>query len=87
MSGNTEDYDGLSAGSTDISVDGQFLDPANEDYHLTVDSPVIDAGTTLDWLHVDYDGDRRPRPLFDIGADEYPTKFFFVPLVLKSYSA
>ncbi len=86
--GNLTDYSGLSAGSTDITVDPEFVDPLSEDYHLTVDSDCIDAGTTVDWLHVDHDGDTRPRPWFDIGADEYPKEFFVVvsPLVLKNYS-
>jgi len=86
--GNTTNYSGLSAGSTDIHIDPQFVDPASEDYHLTSDSQCIDAGTGVDRLHVDYDGERRPRPWFDIGADEYPKEFFIAasPLVLKSYS-
>lgn len=86
--GNTTNYSGLSAGSTDIHLDPQFVDPASEDYHLTVDSQCIDAGTGVDRLHVDYDRERRPRPWFDIGADEYPKEFFIAasPLVLKSYS-
>lgn len=86
--GNLTDYSGLSAGSTDISVHPEFVDPLSEEYHLTVDSDCIDAGTTVDWLHVDHDGDIRPRPWFDIGADECPKEFFVVasPLVLKNYS-
>ncbi len=44
MSGKTANYDGLSGGSTGIGVDAQFLDPVNEDYHLTVDSPGIQRG-------------------------------------------
>jgi hypothetical protein len=86
--GNTTAYDGLLAGSSDMSVNPQFEDPASEDYHLTVDSQCIDAGTGVDRLRVDYDGERRPRPWFDIGADEYPKEFFVAasPLVLRSYS-
>jgi hypothetical protein len=84
---NSTDYDGLSAGSSDISADPGFADPGNDDYHLDSDSPCIDAGTGVDGLYFDYDGDRRTGTLLDIGADEYPAAYLgFVPGVLKSYT-
>lgn len=40
------DYSGISAGSTDISDDPQFVDGANGDYHLAISSPLINMGWT-----------------------------------------
>jgi hypothetical protein len=53
--------------------DPYFVDPANEDYHLTGISPCVDAGTYhQDAPGYDIDGDSRPYGLdYDIGADEF----------------
>jgi hypothetical protein len=41
-------------------------------YHLTKDSPCIDAGTATEAPKADIDGDARPQAKrIDIGADEY----------------
>ena len=84
--GNTTNYFNIAAGGSDISVDPEFVDPDNGDYHLAVDSPCINAGTGVDALYFDYDGDRRTGTLLDIGADEYHMDPFFVPLAVKSYT-
>jgi parallel beta-helix repeat protein len=52
-----------------------YVDPllkSNNDAHLTMNSPAIDAGTSIDAPANDID--HQPRPsgsMFDIGADEY----------------
>ena len=49
----------------------QFVDPANQDYHLLASSPAIDAGTNTG-VATDYDGIPRPQGAgYDIGAYEY----------------
>ena len=84
--GNSTNYDGLSAGSGDIILDPEFEDPDNGDYHLGSDSPCIDAGTYVEGLYFDYDGDRRTGRLLDIGADEYHMDPFFIPVAVRNYS-
>jgi len=83
--GNTIQYDNVSPGTGGISVNPEFVDPGNGDYHLAADSRCIDAGTGVDGLYFDYDGDRRTGTLLDIGADEYHMDPFFVPLAVKRY--
>ena len=66
-------YTNLSAGTGDISVDPLFIDGANNNYHLGIGSPCIDAGYDAavgsGWL--DMDGEARIAGFFvDIGADE-----------------
>ena len=65
------------AGTGNISEDPLFLDPANDDYHLTSESPCIDTGTDLG-LTDDFEGDSRPldgdsngTAEYDMGADEF----------------
>ena len=51
-----------------------FLDPANDDYHLTKDSPCRDAGDNdaPELPDTDIDGELRILDgIVDIGADEY----------------
>jgi len=85
--GNTTNYDNVSAGTGDISVDPEFEDPDNDDYHLAEDSPCIDVGTGVDGLYFDYEGDRRTGTWLDIGADEYPPAYLsFVPGLLKQHT-
>jgi hypothetical protein len=88
---NTDaNYVNLTAGATDISEDPLFADPdgvdddpatsLDNDYHLTADSPAVDAGDNSieDLPDTDVDGD--PRILdgnfdltatVDMGADEF----------------
>jgi hypothetical protein len=65
-------------GQGNISADPLFLDPANDDYHLTLGSPCIDSGRDRSFITDDFEGD--PRPLdgdlsgtaeYDMGADEF----------------
>lgn len=67
------DADSAFTGPTDIVGSGNpgFADVANNDYRLTADSPVRDAGTDVG-VTIDFEGDPRlwgGHP--DIGADEY----------------
>jgi len=68
-------------GEGNINQDPVFIDPANDDYHLTDESPCTNAA--IDILSIngkdfccpdfDYEGDLRPLPFYampDIGADE-----------------
>jgi hypothetical protein len=60
-----------------------FVDKDNHDFHITKDSPAVDAGAVVA-LVLDFDGDERPIGNgFDIGADEVRTGFScFLPLVI-----
>lgn len=63
----------LSGQPTNMSIDPLFVDPANGDYHLSPQSPCVDAGdpaaSSLPLL--DFDGDPRVSGArVDIGADE-----------------
>jgi len=57
-----------------------FLDPklVSDDFHITADSPCIDAGSSDNAPDLDIDGDSRPQ-LYgtDIGADEFYKKELF----------
>lgn len=69
----------------DLSI---FEDPANYDYHLTADlSGVVDAGTLLSEVPVDYDCEVRNFGQTDIGADEYDFSSNPLPIELLSFSA
>jgi PKD repeat protein len=51
-----------------------FVNPANDDYHLKVGSPAIDAGTTLAEVTDDIEGTSRPQGgAYDIGCYEAPS--------------
>jgi hypothetical protein len=78
-----------------ISEVPAFVDPGNDDYHLSYGSPCIDAGTIAvpdppGLPTTDFEGD--PRVIGagpDIGADEYKytyTYHTYLPLVMKNYS-
>ena len=69
--------------SGNISVDPEFADPTDLDFHLSNDSPSIDAGVDptpwYEGIHLESDLDGHPRPIdgdgdgvadWDIGADE-----------------
>ncbi len=64
------DVEGGWPGEGNIDADPIFL--GGGDFHLTMGSPCIDAGTDAG-VYTDVDGDARPLGAgFDIGADEYP---------------
>ena len=74
-----EDWEG--GGEGNFSVDPQFVDRWNEDFHLRPDSPCIDAGRFDGSLEGDFEGNQRPIDStsyergdgsdFDIGAYEF----------------
>jgi len=72
--------DAPNATFTDDYVTVDFADSANDDFHLaSTDTAAKDAGTDLSGdsdlsFSDDIDGDTRPSPYWDIGADEYPAK-------------
>lgn len=60
-----------------------FVDPAGGDYHLSPSSAAINAGVDAGVL-TDIDGDARPiGSAPDIGADEAPREFVFLPVVRR----
>ncbi|MBN1981559.1 MAG: hypothetical protein JW795_08515 [Chitinivibrionales bacterium] len=63
------------AGEGNINADPMFLNSAEGDYHLTVDSPCIDTAGTDSAPGDDIDGEGRPFDAgIDIGADEFCTQ-------------
>ncbi len=68
------DIEGGHPGTANIDEDPLFVDFAGGDYHLTVNSPAIDAGV-YDSYTPDHDieGNKRPDGLtYDMGAYEFP---------------
>ena len=67
-----------------VLEDPDFVNPAEDDYHISEDSPAINAGATVA-LNDDFDGDSRPSGGgFDIGADEVQNGMeVFIPILLK----
>jgi len=68
------DYSGLSPGEGDVPADPLFRDLANGDYHLSADSPCINAGWNDPPGLPEFDMDGQGRICWcvvDIGADEY----------------
>jgi hypothetical protein len=61
-----------------------FVDKDNYDYHITKDSPAVDAGAVVSLL-TDFDGENRPSGSgFDIGADEVMSDFLnYLPLMMR----
>lgn len=59
------------SGTGNLSVDPLFVDPAHNNFHLQVASPVRDVADPAATLAVDIDGDTRPQGARrDMGADE-----------------
>ncbi len=59
-------------GVGNITQNPLFVNSTSGDYHLTKDSPCIDAGIDTDAPNVDFDGTSRPQGMgFDIGAYEF----------------
>jgi len=78
--------------STDLVTNPLFGNPGLYDYHLSPDSPVIDAGTAFPNLINDYDFNFRPQFAgYDIGAFEfiwhdpmdYPIQFY-LPFIVSN---
>jgi fibronectin type 3 domain-containing protein len=74
------DIQGGWPGTGNINADPLFANPqnptqaptANSDYHLTANSPCINAGTSSNAPFDDVDGDMRPEDRgYDIGADQF----------------
>jgi len=62
---------------TSQDINNIFIDPANDNYHLTAGSDAIEArfntqGSYWGIIIEDYDGEDRPKgAAYDIGFDEY----------------
>jgi len=79
---NISDVSQADADDVNATFDGyktvSFTDSTNDDFHLSSsDTSAKDAGTDLSSdsylsFSTDIDGDTRPSPYWDIGADEYP---------------
>jgi len=71
---NASDYAGMYLGNGAITQNPLFMNRANNDYHLQIGSPCIDAGlddtAQSDWLDMD-DQERVNGVHIDIGADEF----------------
>jgi hypothetical protein len=84
---NGQDWGGagmLDRGMNNPYGDPHFLDPVNDDFHLSQVSPAVKAGQTTD---LSFDLDNQPRPqlitvLPDIGADEVWTLIPMTGLLL-----
>lgn len=58
-------------GQNNISANADFVDAANDDYHLQSGSPGTNVASMIDTPVVDVDGDVRPQGVGpDMGADE-----------------
>jgi parallel beta-helix repeat protein len=71
-------YNSAPDGEHNFEADPLFVNAAAEDYHLTLDSPCIDAGLNTGSVATDFDGETRPYPengTVDIGADELAYTF------------
>lgn len=72
---NDQTISGSSPGGTiknNLTTNPQFVDEANDDFHLKATSPAIDAGVSIPALKYDFDGVSRPQGSgYDIGAYEY----------------
>lgn len=74
----------VTTGTGTISTDPKFVDAANGDYRLQVDSPCIDKGTSVGAPVADIEGTPRDAAP-DMGAYEWAGPRIFLPLVLGSF--
>ena len=71
--GNSPSY--TPTGTNNRTMNPEFVDPINGDFHLSPGSPAIDAGVSLSDVSADIDGHGRPfGGGFDRGADEYTSE-------------
>ena len=68
-------------GTGNLNVDPLFVNPAANDYHLTTNSPLIDAGDSAHPMVPANDLDGNPRDIgaVDIGAYEFGDKNYWIP--------
>jgi hypothetical protein len=70
------------SGVNDMYGNPAFVNPANDDYHLTANSAAINRGVDVGVL-TDIDGDVRPQGAgVDIGYDEFVARIY-LPLVIR----
>jgi hypothetical protein len=68
---NAVGVSGQLSDTTDMTLNPQFIDRAAGDYHLSLTSPLVDAGDDGVNVPRDFEGDPRPRGSgIDVGADE-----------------
>ncbi len=87
--GNGSDTQGvISSGVNNVSGDPNFIDPLQDNYHLSVGSAAINVGTDVGIVD-DFDGEIRPlNGGFDIGFDELNLVDFlpnkqYLPLIIR----
>jgi hypothetical protein len=85
LSVSYSDIEGGWPGAGNISADPLFVDAANGDYHLQMDSPCINAGTPVGAPTHDIEGTPRDATP-DMGAYEWGRFRIFLPLTLKSFT-
>ena len=70
--GNNLHYNGTTielSNATCINSNPIFVDENNKNFHLTMNSPTINTGSSANFASLDFDGNLRVNP--DIGAFEY----------------
>lgn len=80
------DVQGGWTGTGNIDADPLFVDPEHDDFHLTYNSPCMNAGDNNEVpsaLLRDFEGDRRITDItVDMGADEFHTHLYSLGSVL-----
>jgi hypothetical protein len=74
---------GWEGGTGNLDADPRFVDAANHDYRLAVDSPCVDTGTPTGAPAADIEGTPRDAAP-DMGAYEWTGHHIFLPLTLSS---
>lgn len=54
----------------------KYADVSHENFHLLPDSPCIGAGTPLQRVPLDFEGDERGAGVCDVGCDEYLSRYY-----------